>query len=190
MKFYIETMYLQLRLDHEVPVEHQPIPVTTDKENNKNILNNEYPMAGMYGGIKIVYIRLHNNLIQGHQNHQPVDNGVTQTKATVRKAGPSATANLTSTSTSNAVAIRSFQVAEEYRKRKEHRMAKLVEEERKKRLHVANPMPNFKAIHSKALSKEPIETCILSPETPEVLRRGLATREKLKKKVFSMLSII
>lgn len=45
-------------------------------------------------------------------------------------------------------------------------------------------MPNFKAIHTKALTtvKETNEDCV-SPETPEVLRRGIAMKERQKQKV-------
>lgn len=63
-------------------------------------------------------------------------------------------------------------------------LKKVTDEEQRLRKHVAKPMPNFKVIHTKALTtaKETAEACV-SPETPEVLRRGLAMKEKQKQKV-------
>lgn len=85
---------------------------------------------------------------------------------------------------SNAGFHRAYDAAEYYRQRREYQLKKIKEEEEKMRRHKAKPMPNFKAIHSKALTtvKESTEMCI-SPETPEVLRRGLAMKEKQKQKV-------
>lgn len=79
-----------------------------------------------------------------------------------------------------------YEAAEFYRKRKEMHLRRIKEEEERLRRHKAKPMPNFKAIHSKAnaLAKESVDTCV-SPDTPEVLRRGLAMKEKQKQKVNS-----
>ncbi len=62
-------------------------------------------------------------------------------------------------------------------------MKRVKEEEERLRKHKAKPMPNFRAIHSKAVAvvKETVDCA--SPETPQVLRRGLAMKEKQKQKV-------
>lgn len=74
-----------------------------------------------------------------------------------------------------------YDMAAHYKTKNERKLKLIEEKERQQRIHIAKPMPNFKAIHSKRIVKEPVD-CI-SPETPEVLKRGLATKEKLKQKV-------
>lgn len=86
---------------------------------------------------------------------------------------------------SSEAPFRAYAMAEYYKQRKELQLKKIKEEEERLRRHKAKPMPNFKAIHSKALTtaaKDAAEACI-SPETPEVLKRGLAMKEKQKQKV-------
>lgn len=85
---------------------------------------------------------------------------------------------------SNPVPFRAYEAAEIYRVRKEFRMQKIKEEEERLRRHKAKPMPNFKAIHSSVMAvKETGKSCVVSPETPQVLRRGLDMKEKQKQKV-------
>lgn len=100
-----------------------------------------------------------------------------------RKNKPTVTATA-STCSLNAKPFRAFAYVEEYQKRKDNRLKQVEREEREKRRCFAKPMPNFTAIHLKALMKQPAHPIdVISPETPEVLRRGLAMKEKFKQKV-------
>lgn len=93
-------------------------------------------------------------------------------------------------STKPTSTVRAYDVAEVYRQRKEYKMKKVKEEEERLRKHKAKPMPNFRAIHLKAnsASKMSVED-VVSPETPQVLRRGLAMKEKQKQKVLNAFPI-
>lgn len=107
--------------------------------------------------------------IQGQQNRKTKTTDVI--KSTSRSVSQS----------SSSGSCRAYEMAELYRQRREFQLRKIKEEEERLRRHKAKPMPNFKAIH-KALTM-PKESAVVSPETPEVLRRGLATKEKQKQKV-------
>lgn len=90
-------------------------------------------------------------------------------------------------STKPTMSHRAYEVAEFYRKRKEFQLNKIKAEEERMRKHKAKPMPNFKAMHSKAaMAPKPktVEECVC-PVTPEVLRRGILMKEKQKQKVHS-----
>lgn len=103
---------------------------------------------------------------QNHQNaNQPTD----------RRARPTAPSN---------GPFKAYDAAELYRQKKEQRMKKVQAEEERMRRRIAKPMPNFKAIHARTVTtgRDPLEGCV-TPETPEVLRRGIAMKEKQKEKV-------
>ncbi|KAJ6640117.1 hypothetical protein Bhyg_12866 [Pseudolycoriella hygida] len=95
----------------------------------------------------------------------------------------------TTVSSSVSQPYRVYEAAEYYRRKKELHLKQIKEEEERQRKHVAKPMPNFKAIHEKVLAakRDSAETCV-SPETPEVLRRGLAMKEKQKQKIMEFQS--
>ncbi|KAG4075912.1 hypothetical protein HA402_003738 [Bradysia odoriphaga] len=114
---------------------------------------------------------------QENNKNQPNSTSSTLTTGLAKKTHPHAISKTTSSD-------RAYAMAEFYRQRKELQLKKIKEEEERLRRHKAKPMPNFKAIHSKALTtaKECLETCI-SPETPEVLKRGLAMKQKHQQKM-------
>ncbi|XP_037026516.1 uncharacterized protein LOC119067557 [Bradysia coprophila] len=114
---------------------------------------------------------------QENNRNQPNSTSSTLTTSLAIRTHPHAISKTTSSD-------RVYAMAEYYKQRKELQLKKIKEEEERLRRHKARPMPNFKAIHSKALTtaKECAETCI-SPETPEVLRRGLAMKEKQQQKM-------
>lgn len=153
----------QLRLDHEIPTQ-----LTTDnnQENNPNLQNKNNLTRDMASKSKM--------------NVKSKANGSTKNTTT----GPSNSANTRITESSSAISNpRVYEMAEYYKQRKEYKLQKVKAEEERLRKHTARPMPNFRAIHLKFPAlKNSAEACV-SPETPEVLRRGLAMKEKQKQKV-------
>lgn len=94
-------------------------------------------------------------------------------------------ASSTSTAKSSDHNVQPFRVAayfEEYQRRKEYRLKQLEKQEREQRKHIAKKMPNFDVIHSRNRILKGT-SCVVSPQTPEVLKRGLEMKEKLKRKV-------
>lgn len=148
-----------LENDHEIPMNIQ------NQENNPNQVNSMQGKLRKFETLLKLKSKQNHTVIQGQRSNGSV-------------SGPSIK------SIAKPVPCRAYEVAEYYRKKKEIQLKKIKDEEERLRRHKAKPMPNFRAIHSKAnTAKEPVETCVVSPDTPEVLRRGLAMKEKQKMKV-------
>lgn len=153
--------------------------------------NNLYVnLCSIFRQLKIFYIRTMADVVDVEHSgssgsSESSSNRLTTQNSNGRAASPSALTRTGSASSSshNADPFRAYGYFAEYQRRKEIRLKIMQREEREQRKHKALPMPNFKAIHLRAASKEPTVPYHSSPVTPDVLKRGLAMMDKARRKV-------